>query len=82
MICMRRSHCNLVVLIRNRTIRASVVVLKAPSCLSGFLGYRGFKSARAQQAPPLWAGLRRTDLGAVSFRCSKSTLSSELQPAA
>ena len=71
-------HYNSVVLIRNRTIRASVVVviLNVTSWLSSFLCYHGYKPARAQQAPPLWAGLRRqqrgrrTDLRAASFKCS------------
>ena len=50
-------HFNLVVLIRNRTIRTYVVViLNAPSWLSVLLCYRGYKPARAQQAP-LWEGL-------------------------
>ena len=49
-------HCNLVVLIRNRTIRTYVVFLNAPSWLSGLLCYHGYKTA--QQAPQ-WEGLRR-----------------------
>ena len=68
-------HYHLFVLIRNRTIRAHVVViiLNAPSWLSSILCYHGYKPA--QQAPPLWEGLRRqqrgrrTDLGAVISRC-------------
>ena len=46
-----------------------VVILNAPSWLSGVLCYRGYKPARVQQAP-LWggalkAGLQRSmDLGA------------------
>ena len=53
-------HCKLVVLARNRTIRAYVVVviLNATSWLSAFLCYHGYKPAYAQQAP-LWEGLRR-----------------------
>ena len=61
MICRRECHCNVVVLIRNRTIRAYVVVvvviLNAQSWLSGVLCYRGYKPARAQQAP-LWERLK------------------------
>ena len=62
-------HCNLVVLIRSRTVGAYVVVvfLSARSWLYGVLCYHGYK--RAQQAP-LREGLRRqrgrgTGLGAV-----------------
>ena len=60
MIGMRHSHCNLVVLIRNRTIRAYFVgvIFNALSWLSGVLCYRGYKPPHAQQAP-LWEGLRR-----------------------
>ena len=50
-------QCSLVVLIRNRTIRANyvAVILNAPSWLCSVLCYRGYKRARAQQAP-LWRG--------------------------
>ena len=52
-------HCNSVVLVRNRTIGAYVVVaVTVPSWLSGFLCYHGYKPAHAQQAP-LWEGLWR-----------------------
>ena len=48
-------HVTLIIagLIRNRPIRAYVVVviLKAPSRLSGFLSYRSYKPACARQAP-------------------------------
>ena len=50
-------HCNLVVLIRNRIIDAYfvVVILSAPSRLSGILCCHGYKSARVRRAP-LWGG--------------------------
>ena len=56
------THCNLVILVRNRTIRAYVVVvLNVPSWLSGVLCYRGYKPAHAQQAP-LWGGALKAGL--------------------
>ena len=56
-------HCNLVVFIRDRTIRAYVVVviLNAPSWLSGVLCYRGYKPVHAQQAA-LWRVVLKTGL--------------------
>ena len=71
-------YCDLliVVLLRNGTMRAYVVViLNAPFWLSGVLCYREYKPDCAQQAP-LWggalkAGLQHSreeeDLEAVSF---------------
>ena len=51
-------HCNLVVLVRNGTIRAYFVVaiLNVVSRLPGVLCYHGYKPAGAQQAP-LWEEL-------------------------
>ena len=52
-------------MVRNRTIRAYVVVvvviLNALSWLSGILCYHGYKPAGAQQAPP-WGGALKAGL--------------------
>ena len=81
---------SLVVLIRNRTIRAFVVViLNATSCLSGFLSYCHYKPARAQQAPR-WGGALKAGLQSsrekeggtwelCSFKYSGSSPDSRLQ---
>ena len=87
-------HCNQVILIRKRTIRAHVVVviLNVISWLSGVLCYHGYKPTCAQQAP-LWEGLwrqgcsSREEEGGTwelyhSNVLAKSTFFSKLQTAA
>ena len=55
-------HCNLVVLVRNRTIWVYfVVILNGPSWLSGVLCYHGYKSTCSQQAA-IWGGALRAGL--------------------